>query len=128
MKKILLIVLAVAIGVGPAYAGPALRAVSYRGNYYQSTNGVPLAIDASPQIISTQAAAVYNLTINATGSNAEIDIYDNSSGSTNGDPSYEVKCATSGDSRSVDMNAAPLNMYNGITAKVTNGVGFISYQ
>lgn len=129
MKKMLLIVLAVVMGVGPAFAGPALRAITYRGNYYQDTNANALfIINSSPQIVQPQSAVIYTMTVDAISSNAELDIYDSATGATNGDPVWEVKCATSGDSRTVEMNAAPLNMYNGITAKVTNGVGFISYQ
>lgn len=129
MKKILLIVLAVVVWSGVALAAPGLRQITRRGNYVTDPQNNPVTIFTStPTIVTPQGAVVYNMTINATAANAELDLYDSSDGTRSIDPVWEVKCATSGDSRSVDLSGAPLNFQKGITATAVNGFGFISYE
>lgn len=80
-------------------------------------------------VIDTRGGLIYNITLNATSALATLSVYDSSTGGTMTEqPVYEVEVAVAGDSRSVDMNAAPLNTYQGITVSVTNGVGYLNDQ
>lgn len=124
MKKLLVAILMVlALGGSLAYASGSSRAASYQGNSSGSITG------NSPVVIDTRGGLIYNITLNATSALATLSVYDSSTGGTMTEqPVYEVEVAVAGDSRSVDMNAAPLNTYQGITVSVTNGVGYLNDQ
>lgn len=112
------------LGGVPAFAGNSSRGFSYQG----SSSG-PITIQSQYNIVDTRGGIIYNLTLNAGSANAVMTIYDsgNSSNPTE-TPIYEIEVAVAGDSRTVDFSTAPLSTYSGITASVTNGVGYINVE
>lgn len=129
MKKILLVVLAVVMGGGSAFAAGSSRIIAtYVGlsNTVQTTTAI---LAGQTIVVNTRGTNVYNITCNATSANGECDLYDTAAGPTSQEtPVYEVKVATSGDSRSVDMSGAPLQTVNGLTVTTTNATAYINGQ
>lgn len=123
MKKTLLAITMVLVLGGWAFAQSS-RTASYRG--WSSSAITPVN---SNDILDQRGGVIYNMTLNAGSSNAVMTVYDsgNSSNPTE-TPIYEIEVATAGNSASVDFSTAPLNTVNGITASVTNGVGYMNIQ
>lgn len=132
MKKILLAILAVVMMSGASFAGGSAIVASHVGasNTTQTTS----VITGGQTIgVNSRGTLVYNITANATSANGECDLYDTAaSGSTSistGEVAvYEVKVATSGDSRSVDMGGAPLRTFYGLTVVSTNANCYVNAQ
>ena len=134
MKTILSLVMAVVVlglAQGNSWAGSRIIA-TYIGisNVSNGIYGANTPITAGTTVeVNTRAGLIYNITANATSANGECDIYDQTSTTTTGViPIYEVKVATSGDSRSVDMNGAPLTFYNGLVVGATNATCYLNFQ
>lgn len=119
IRIILTILFLFGMNLAPAYAGAGIPN-NGRGEY----SG---ALPVGTNVVKAMPGLVYSMTILASASNATLTIFDNSTTNT-GTSAYEVGSATSGNAVSIDMSAAPLNLYQGITAVVTNGTGFINYQ
>lgn len=128
MNKILLIAISMVLvlGGGPVFASGSSRGATYQGYSSGPIQGA-IALDA-------RGAVIYNITLNASSSNATMSIYDMASLPIDTQAPYyeqaiyEVDVATSGNSSSVDFSTAPLNTFNGVVATVTNGVGYLNYQ
>lgn len=121
MRKLTLILLLVCLSSGIAYSGP--RVLPARSGDYH-LNGVS-NINVS---VTTDAALLYNVTFVANANNAVLEIADEASTSALKRPVLEVKVATSGNSHTVDMSAAPLNFDVGLMISATNGTAYINYQ
>jgi hypothetical protein len=130
MKKTLLaITMVVALG-GLAFAG------SSRGPTYLGNSSGPITGNTTANILDTRGAVIYNVVLNAANNNATMTVYD-ASGLYNGTPEVgqngetivmEIEVATAGNSATVNMDAAPLQTYQGVTVSVVNGVGFLNYN
>jgi hypothetical protein len=131
MNKSLLLAITMVLVLGGWANAQSSRYASYQG---QSSG--PITSQSTSNIIDSRGGVIYNITLNATGNNAIMTVYD-ANGLQNGVPEvgvngevivYEVEVATSGNSSTVDFSTAPLNTYNGITVSVTNGVGYMNIQ
>lgn len=128
MKKLLVAISMVLILGGLAQANSS-RNVSYQG---QSSG--PITITNTPDVLDARGGNIYNMTLNAGSSNATLTVYD--SNAINGPDVgwngetvvYEIEVSSAGDSRTVDFSTAPIQTFNGITASVTNGVGYMNIE
>lgn len=124
MRKSLLAITMVLVIGGAAFPS-APPNISYRGQSSGPLQSGYTVVD------STRGANIYNLTLNAGSANAVMTIYDAnalSNGAMIEPVIYEIEVATVGDSRTVDFSTAPIQTFNGVTASVTNGVGYINLE
>lgn len=130
MKKILSCLLAVVvIGLAQGNAWAGSRVIANYYGYSNVTQTTTAILAGQTVIVNNRGSLIYNITANATGASGECDIYDTNAGPTTTEtPTYEVKVATSGDSRSVDMSGAPLEMFNGIVVTSSNATCYINAQ
>lgn len=128
MKKLLIAISMVLILGGLAQANSS-RNISYQG---QSSG--PITGQSSYISLDARGGNIYNITLDAGANNAVMTIYDSNG---NGGPDvgwngetvvYEIEVATAGDSRTIDFSTAPIQTFNGITASVTNGVGYMNIE
>lgn len=122
MNRLLIAISMVLVLGGLAQAG------SSRGASFQGYSSGPIWPGGN-YVINARGSVIYNITLNAGQANAIALIYDSSTGGTMlENPIYEIEVASAGDSRSVDMNAAPLQSYNGVVVSVTNGIAFLNME
>lgn len=126
MKKLLIAISMVLALGGLAQAG------SSRGASYQGYSSGVITILGSPVVVDTRGGLIYNMTVMANSAgNATLSIYDTSTGGSipaSETPIYQVEVSSANDSRTVDLNAAPIQTYSGIVATVTNGIAYLNVE
>ena len=126
MQKLLIAISMVLVLLGgPAWAG------SSRGASFQGYSSGPLT-GATPLVVDTRGAVIYNITLNATSATSLMVIYDSPvypfTSNVQETPIYEIEVVSAGNTSSIDMNAAPLQTYYGVVVSVTNGTGFLNME
>lgn len=122
-KKLVLLLLLVVAMNAPAYAGAGV-VNNGRGEYSGD-----LVSSGSPYVVKAMPGLVYNITFIPTAANGKVTLFDTNTTTTTGLVAvYEAASATTGVGVTIDMSAAPINLYTGIVAVVTNGDAYINYQ
>jgi hypothetical protein len=131
MKNSLLVITMILALGGLAYAG------SSRGPSLIGASSGPITPATTYNILDTRGGVIYNAILNGNGSNAVMTIYD-TNGLFNGAPEVgangevlimELETSSSVYTASVNMTAAPMQTFQGITVSVsTGGTGFLNYQ
>lgn len=123
-KKIVLTILLVGMSLAPAFAGAGIPNNS-RGEY----SGVLNSTGAGTYVVKASPGLVYSMSIISTSSNGSVTLFDTTTTTTTGlTPVYEAASATTGTQAAIDMSGAPMNFYNGIVVKVSNGDAYVNYQ